>query len=93
MALEGAGQIALARSEWGEAERLLGMASALLEGDAPRAAEAARGAAEGALHQARYADAFRHLERALEYDADHSATLDRMAEVALQLPCVVHIFL
>lgn len=84
-ALEGAGQIALERSEWSEAERLLGMASALLEGDPRRAAEAARGAAEGALQQSRHADAFHHLERALDHDPDHAETLDRMAEVALQL--------
>lgn len=85
VALEGAGQIALERNEWSEAERLLGMAGSLLEGDAPRAAEAARGAAEGALQQSRHADAFRHLERALEHDPEHPPTLDRMAEVALQL--------
>jgi len=84
-ALEGAGTIALERSEWEEAERLLGMAAPLLDDQPERGAEAARGAAEAAFQQSRYADAFHHLEKALDHDPAHPPTLDRMAEIALRL--------
>ncbi|HTO53327.1 MAG TPA: hypothetical protein VMR50_08070 [Myxococcota bacterium] len=86
-ALLGAGQIALARHEWAEAERSFGLATQLLRGspDEDKLASAARSAAEAAQAQERFAEAFRYLELALEREPTHAGALDAMAALALRL--------
>lgn len=83
-ALLGAGEIALERQEWGEAERMSAIASSLLLGseDGERTASAARRAAEAALRQGREAEAFRYLELALGETPLGAETLDAMAVLA-----------
>jgi tetratricopeptide (TPR) repeat protein len=85
--LAGAGEIALERGEWSEAERMFGLACSLLRatGDAERLAEVARLAAEAASRQERNAEAFRYLELALQEDPQHPRALDGMAELSLRL--------
>ena len=86
-ALLGAGEIALSRGEWPEAERMLGLATALLPGtsEAPRLGAVARSAARAALAQQRQAEAYRYLEIALQQEPDHPEALDAMATQALRL--------
>ncbi len=86
-ALLGAGEIALARHEWAEAERAFGLAASLLRGspDEDKLAAVARCAAQAAQAQERFAEAFRYLELALEREPEHPAALDSMAGLALRL--------
>ena len=86
-ALLGAGEIALARAEWAEAERMFGLATALLPAtaDAPRLGGVARSAARAALAQQRQAEAYRYLEIALQHEPEHPEALDSMAAQALRL--------
>lgn len=86
-ALIGAGEIALEREEWREAERSLARACSLLEGTPARKrlAHAARLAAEAAWQGARRGEAFRLLEVSLREEPDHADALDRMADVSLAL--------
>ena len=86
-ALLGAGEIALARHEWPEAERAFGLATSLLRGspDEEKLAAVARSAAQAAQAQERFAEAFRYLELALEREPEHPAALDSMAGLALRL--------
>ena len=86
-ALLGAGQIALARHEWAEAERAFGLAATLLRGspDEEKLGSVARSAAQAAQAQERFAEAFRYLELALEREPAHPEALDSMAGLALRL--------
>ncbi len=86
-ALLGAGEIALARREWAEAERAFGLATNLLRGssDEDKLAGVARSAAQAAQSQERFAEAFRYLELALEREPSHPEALDSMAGLALRL--------
>ncbi|MFI5314055.1 MAG: hypothetical protein ACHQ6T_00005 [Myxococcota bacterium] len=86
-ALLGAGQIALARQEWAEAERAFGLATTLLRAspDEDKLAGVARSAAQAAQAQERFAEAFRYLELALEREPTHPDALDSMAGLALRL--------
>ena len=86
-ALLGAGEIALTRAEWSEAERMFGLAASLLPGTADEAklGEVARSAARAALAQQRQAEAYRYLEIALQREPDHPEALDLMATQALRL--------
>ncbi len=86
-ALLGAGEIALARSEWSEAERTLGLATALLPGtpEAGRLGAVSRAAARAALAQQRNAEAYRYLELALSHEPDDPEALDAMVTQALRL--------
>ncbi|HXZ84647.1 MAG TPA: hypothetical protein VEI82_04070, partial [Myxococcota bacterium] len=86
-ALLGAGQIALERQEFAEAERAFGLATSLLRGspDEEKLAAVARSAARAALAQERFAEAYRYLEIALEREPAHPEALDQMAGLALRL--------
>ncbi len=86
-ALLGAGEIALAREEWPEAERALGLATSLLPGsaEAERLGAVARGAARAALAQQRQAEAYRYLELALAHEPDDAEALDTLATQALRM--------
>ena len=86
-ALLGAGQIALARQEWPEAERAFGLAASLLRDspDEDKLAAVARSAAQAAQAQERFAEASRYLELALEREPSHPDALDQMAGLALRL--------
>ncbi|MCP4007307.1 MAG: tetratricopeptide repeat protein [bacterium] len=86
-ALLGAGEIALERGEWNEAERMFGLACSLLPGteEAPQLGRAARLAATAALEQQRNAEAYRHLELALDESPDDVEALDAMADLSLRL--------
>ncbi len=86
-ALLGAGEIAESRSEWAEAERLLGLATALLPGtpEAARLGAVARSAARAASAQQRQAEAYRYLEIALREEPENPEALDAMATQALRL--------
>ncbi len=86
-ALLGAGEIALARGDWAEAERTHGLATSLLPGtpEAPRLATIARSAARAALAQQRQAEAVRYLDISLQHEPDHPEALDEMANQALRL--------
>jgi tetratricopeptide (TPR) repeat protein len=86
-ALLGAGQIALERGENAEAERSFGLATSLLRGspDEEKLGDVARSAAQAAIAQERFAEAFRYLELALEREPSHPDALDRMAGLALRL--------
>ena len=86
-ALLGAGQIALERREWAEAERSFGLATSLLRAspDEDKLAATARSAARAAEAQDRFAEAFRYLELSLEREPEHPEALDSMAGLALRL--------
>ena len=86
-ALLGAGQIALERHEWAEAERAFGLAASLLRGspDEDKLGGVARSAASAAIAQERFAEGFRYLELALEREPAHPEALDAMAGLALRL--------
>ena len=86
-ALLGAGEIALARGEWPEAERTLGLATTLLPGtpEAARLGAVSRAAARAALAQQRHAEAYRYLELALAQEPEDPEALDAMATQALRL--------
>jgi tetratricopeptide (TPR) repeat protein len=86
-ALLGAGEIALTRSDWAEAERMLGLATALLPGtsEAPRLGAVARSAARAALAQQHQAEAYRYLEIALQQEPEDPEALDAMATQALRM--------
>ena len=86
-ALLGAGQIALARQEFAEAERAFGLATSLLRGspEEDKLGGVARSAAQAALAQERFAEAYRYLELALEREPSHPDALDQMAALALRL--------
>jgi len=86
-ALLGAGELALARGDWAEAERSHGLATALLPGtpEAPRLAAVARSAARAAAEQQRQAEAYRYLELSLQQEPDHPESLDAIAIQSLRL--------
>ncbi|MEX2205207.1 MAG: tetratricopeptide repeat protein, partial [Myxococcota bacterium] len=86
-ALLGAGEIALAREEWPEAERMLGLATSLLPGtpEAGRLGAVARAASRAALAQQRQAESYRYLELALAHEPGDPDALDAMATQALRM--------
>jgi tetratricopeptide (TPR) repeat protein len=86
-ALVGAGSLAIERGEWGEAERMLGLACTLMtQNDLTEALpQAARRAARAASALQRHAEAFDYLELALREDPHDPETLDEMAALAERL--------
>ena len=86
-ALLGAGEIAFARREWGEAERMFDRAAGLLEsaGRTQEITGAAYRAAEAALEQHRDSEAFGYMEQCLAIDPENPEALDAMARLSLRL--------